>query len=290
MHRYYPQWSVEEYHQAPMISSGSLKAFISGGPYKYWNQYIAGNRNHKDSKALSFGSAFHLAMSIPDWERHIWETPIKITDTDFTDEWRKRWFATKTKATLKHGEDISLRFAPHRDYLEIARKRASSEGKLCVEWGDTNRIQQMKNAVLANPQSRRFVDRGLDAEKPCVLEEGDIKSKALADLVVSPDELLDFKTCVETTKSSFINRAYKLGYHLQAAHYCHVFGAKEFYICSITKEAPYEAMFYRIPRHELEKARETCASARSKIALCAATGSWHSEGWGTMNNLESEYF
>ena len=82
---------------------------------------------------------------------------------------------------------------------------------------------------------------------------------------------------------------FKYGYHFQAAHYCDVFEAKQFFIIAVRNFEPYETMVYEVPPALIEEAREINHDTLRQIRDCRELGTWHSPNWGKVITLEKDY-
>jgi len=102
--------------------------------------------------------------------------------------------------------------------------------------------------------------------------------------------LVDFKTTRCADSPAFMKEAiFKYGYHFQAAHYCDVFEANQFFIIAVRNFEPYETMVYEVPPALIEEAREINHDTLRQIRDCRELGTWHSPRWGRVITLEKDY-
>jgi exodeoxyribonuclease VIII len=175
--------------------------------------YLEGGK--EDSKALSFGKAFHTMVLEPN----------KLDDTIAV-------FEGKTRRG-KVWDDFSME---HSDKVIISSS----------EW-DT--LTSMYNVILKNNAATEFLSQ---SQKECVniWQEGltNLKCKGKADCVIDTGSgkiLIDIKTTADASLDVFRRSCWKYGYDRQAAWYLDGFNATEFWFIVIEKTAPYRIGIYK---------------------------------------------
>ena len=157
---------------------------------------------------------------------------------------------------------------------------------------EVDQVLQMCTTAVENGAANDLMNmKGLIPEAVAVNIVWNVEVKAMSDLY-HPDNnvLVDFKTTRCADSSAFMKEAiFKYGYHFQAAHYCDVFEAKQFFIIAVRNFEPYETMVYEVPPALIEEAREINHDTLRQIRDCRELGTWHSPNWGKVITLEKDY-
>jgi hypothetical protein len=224
----------EAYHRGPGLSSTQVKkALISHAVFSH--------KEHKDSDAMAFGRAFHMALLEPE----LYE---------------------KTYV-------LAPRFDAHPN--SKAYKSARQEwallntGKEVIYPDEALAIVGMITAVkchLGYANIPRF-----DAEIMAITTDLDtgLKVKCKADLF--GHAIIDFKTTSSGLgPGDFLNDIIKWRYHVSAAFYqdiiCNITGERlPFIVVPVTKKEPYECEYYRLSDEILEEGRKLYKAALRRI-------------------------
>lgn len=288
---------MTEYHEYPAISSGFLRSFNTEGPWVAYHRYVKKELEKHDSDAMSFGRAFHLAMSDPtDWLNQLHIIPTEIENDHEREQVIKAWGSkSHGKGKMDVGTPINKGTNTHKAYLQLHKDHAEENEMEFISEDDIQTVIHAVGSVYDNTAAKEYVGQGGMPEKAGTIEEKatGLKLKALADLYL-PDGhekvIVDFKTTRHSCANTFLRDAWKRGYNCQAAHYLEVFGADRFVIISVRNAVPYEAMVYSFSRGDeiITEAIETNRRALEGIADCYDHDSWHTILWGSEIEFQSE--
>jgi len=284
--------TIDEYHAAVAISSGGIRCFVKDGPPTYYERYVARTMVSPDSDAKRNGRALHLFCQWPDtWDEHLAVVPSRLRDDDILAQVREEYGKKRSSVSLDPGTEINLRSPAHRAYKEAYVAKAEANGKEFVSEEELGTLKRQFDSIWENPAARKYLEAGAKTEVPHfgVEQATGMAVKALCDIDMAPEVIVDFKTTRMSTSDMFVRDAIDKGYPFQAAWYLDVIGAAKFVIISVRNAPPYESMVYRVPEHRIDQARRSNDSVLSQIAACHATDSWHSLGYGQEIDLEYEF-
>jgi len=117
------------------------------------------------------------------------------------------------------------------------------------------------------------------AEQTCVKELiGGIKIKGRIDLMVwdsnNETSIIDLKTTQDASPAAFARDVVNFKYHLQAAWYMRLTGAKKFYIVAQEKDLPCANRVYTLDEAALAEGNRLMDEAIALYAQCIAFDSW----------------
>lgn len=179
-----------EYRKKEGISSSDLKRMMKS--MAHW-KYYHDNPDDSDTEALQFGRAYHKLMLEPD---------------DFDNEFA---VSPKFDRRTKEGKAAAEEFA----------KKA--EGKEVINEETYQKLLEMQKALYATPfvkllikgeHEKSFFWKDKETGIPCKCRPdsfGQIKDQYVA---------VDLKTTKDAETDHFMRDALKLGYDIQACHYC----------------------------------------------------------------------
>lgn len=101
--------------------------------------------------------------------------------------------------------------------------------------------------------------------------------KGRPDLVLEfPDRtvVIDVKTTQDASPKAFAKDVSKFKYHLQAAWYMQLTGAKEFYFVAVEKQAPYAHAVYRLDDDAIEHGKTLMSAAVALFGECNLYQKW----------------
>lgn len=306
--RQWPQMTFEEYHAADGVSSGALKAFAKDGPLAWWQQYVAGRTERKDTVAMRLGRAFHMAMSDPAGYQQ-WYTRIPSTyhDDDILEDVVSRLDSRGSHSKAQRptpGEPINNRTDAGRMYLAGVKTRAELNGREFLTDLDIELVDRQVAAVWDNTACRDYLSEGGFPERACLWEcpESGLAVKALADFdMPDSDTYIEFKTSLAPNPYQFIQREWsKLGYGHQVAHYRYVLGRANSIVITVTSRLStsavnppcVEALLYNVPRAFVEMEHEKNLAHLQQMAQLwrqvegaeldsdGIPDIFHNEGWG----------
>ena len=266
--------SSAEYFARPEVNNSSMKCFRQAGPWSYYHKCECRSISEpKRSDAMRIGSLFHKHMEcLTLGEQLIDHCHVLPAEMD--------------------GEPINNRKPAHREYLSTFKEDAENSNTVWATEAEVYQVLQMCETAVNNGAAKDLMSNaGAWPESVAVNRIEDVDVKAMSDLYHPVDGVLvDFKTTRCADSSAFTREAiFKYGYHFQAAHYCDVFEAKQFFIIAVRNFEPYETMVYEVPPALIEEAREINHETLRQIRDCRELGTWHSPGWGKVITLEKDY-
>lgn len=203
------------------LSYSSLKEFMKSPAH-----FIAyKNRVYKESPAMRLGTAVHAALLEPDKFKSDYDTtPLRKGTKAYKElDGSKIWLNSSDWATVQ-GIKRKLKLN-----VEAADLLATCELREVEVKGDINGIP-----------FRGFVDATYRVflNAPADYKEQDI--------------IIDIKTTQDASPEGFARSVYNYSYHLQAAIYTELTGAKQFYIIAIESSSPYSVVIYNLSQDALD--------------------------------------
>ena len=179
------------------LSSSSLKK-LNEGPLTY---ELSLKKNDNSNQALRDGRLIHMCLLEPE----------KINDLIITD-------GTKAKKEFKEATAL------HGDHMVYTQSEMDN-----AYW--------ISEAVKSNDEAD-FLLHGTEREVPAIEEIDGIAFRAKADAIDrNAGHIIDLKTTsIPVSERSFRSSANNFMYNLQAALYCHIFGATQFTFLVVHKE------------------------------------------------------
>ncbi len=233
----------EPYHAGPGLSSSDLKnALISYGYYK------AQKLGHRDSPAMAFGRAVHVAVLEPELFDKMYVTEI-VAD--------KR---------TKEGKEI------------FAAWEAERNGRESVSLSDLVKINVIRDAVHKHPLWPSL--KGYQAEIMGTYSCPDTGLHLKCKMDLFGATIIDLKTTECARASEFRYSSNKFGYHTSAAFYQDVIqkitGEKPRFIhLVVEKSPPYGVAFYEMSEEFLAEGRKLYKAGLQVIEIgreCEARG------------------
>lgn len=116
------------------------------------------------------------------------------------------------------------------------------------------------------------------AEQTFVKDVGNVKIKGRIDLMLwdsnNETSIVDLKTTQDASPAAFARDVVNFKYHLQAAWYMRLTGAKKFYIVAQEKELPCANRVYTLDEAALAEGNRLMDEALALYAQCVAFDSW----------------
>ncbi len=237
-----------------------LKVILES-PKRYKAEFIDKTLQRKETKALSFGSAIHLALLEPKkfLSRYAVEPDVR-RNTNVYKDWKEGVLAIDPSAILLSQEDMDI-------------------------------LKGMIDAVAAHPRASTMLRNGipersiyqevpiLDPTSAAVLNH--VQAKARPDWLHENGDIIDLKTCLDVAYRAFCRQMFELGYHLSAAFHREVvdleFGKKDrqfWWIC-LEKKPPYEVAVYRADDAVMDRGEGDWRKAVYRYQSCVANNNWH---------------
>lgn len=239
--------SRKEYEELKALNySGAKQILISPSHYQAWLK-----AEQEDTPALRFGRLVHLASLEP----QVFDRTVRVMP--------------ECDRRTKEGKAIFEAFAATLRPDEESIKKDEMDKVLAVAESAQAGIEKVCSGV----EGARLVEHTYTG----TYEGTPIKGRP--DLVVAGSDstiVLDVKTTTDASPKAFARDLYNFKYHLQAAWYCRLTGAKEFFFIAVEKEPPYAFAIYRLDEEGLELGRKLMASACLTYRECTLFGAWPS--------------
>ncbi len=245
--------TLEQYHRNPAIGSSMLKKILES-PKRYKAEFIDKKIVRKETAALNFGSAIHLALLEPQifLKRYAVEPDVR-RNTNVYKDWRDAVLASDPNAVI-------------------------------VSQDDMDNLQGMIESVLEHPKVSAMLRKGVPEQsiyQEVQVENGVIAAKVRPDWLHENGDIIDLKSCRDAGFSEFRRQAYELDYHVSAAFYHHVveleYGKKdgrEFWYVALEKTCPWDVAIYRANDLHLGRGEADWRKAVWLYNQCVATGKW----------------
>ena len=239
--------SRTEYNELKSLNySGAKQILVSPSHYQAWLK-----AEQEDTPALRFGRLVHLASLEP----QVFDRTVRVMpECDRRTKEGKAIFEAFS-ATLRADEECIKKDEMDK-VLAVAESAQAGIEKIC---GGVEGARLVENTYIGTHEGTPI--------------------KGRPDLVVAGSErsiVLDVKTTQDASPKAFARDVYNYKYFLQAAWYCKLTGAKEFYFIAVEKEPPYAFAIYRLDEEGLELGRKLMTSACLTYRECNNFGAWPS--------------
>jgi hypothetical protein len=240
-----------KYRAIDAVNISSLKE-MDHSPKRY--QYRLDHP--KESKALTFGNAGHVAVLEP--SRFMRDYAV----------WGERTKSGKLRP--RNGKTYDA-------FVE------ASAGKTILTEDEFNAAVELRDAVRGEPKALRYLKRGEPEVSMLWVDPGtQLLCKGREDwitVVDGCDVLVGLKTARDIRPIPFGNAAANLGYHLQWAYYfdgyVRITGRKPRLVEIVVENAPpYDVAVYRIQDDVIEVGRSDYQQHMLRLVDCRASGEW----------------
>lgn len=242
--------SNAEYRSREGISSSDLKKMMkSMATYKWYKD----NPEDSDSQALLFGRFYHKFIL----ENDCWEDEFAVAP--YCDK--------RTKA----GKEAWEQFCKE------------NEGKDIVTQQDYETVVAMREAFMKTPFAPFLIKGEHEKSFFWTDEKTGVPCKCRPDSIVKIKEqyvCIDLKTTTNAETDAFMKQSYKLGYDLQAEHYCqglkHIYGEDfKFIFIAQEKTEPYLCNVLEADEYFMQSGKELRNMLLEQYDDCCRTGNWY---------------
>lgn len=162
-----------------------------------------------------------------------------------------------------------------------------SDGKALLDDDGMSRVREMAAAVQDDKAAAallRSVDYAEESIRWTDRSTG-MQCKCRPDGLIAGDQpiVIDLKTAANPSRGSFGRRAFDLGYHRQAAHYCDGVACKtdsliypDHIFIVVGNLAPFDCFCYRFDNDALDLGHRQNLTALAHLAKCMASSNWRS--------------
>ena len=218
--------SDEVYYSDYSFVTNSQLGLIKKSPATY--QHYRDNPSDRPvTKALNFGSAFHMCMLEYD----------------------------KYKEQVVVEPDVNKRTKAGKE--EYQKFLSMHKGMTIISKDEHESLEGMRNRLNSSIEAMEMLSGGV-AEQVNIWNDPDmnVPCKGKADYWNKDRNILvDIKTTSDASPDGFRSSAYKYGYDRQASFYLDGFGADQFWFIVIEKSAPYNMAIYSCSDEFLEEGR-----------------------------------
>lgn len=252
------QETLEQYHANAAVGSSMLKVILES-PKRYKAQFIDKTIESKESAALRFGSAIHLALLEPKAfkERYAIEPDLR-RNTNLYKEWKQ--------------------------HVQEATPNA-----IIVSQSEMDNLLGMIDSVLSHTDASAMLRKGVAehsvyCDVPVEVEVGGeivtVKGKARPDFLHENGDLVEVKSCRDAGFRKFRNTVWEYRYDVSAAYHRELvemhYGRRNrnFWWIALEKEPPYEVAVYRANDMVLDRGEADFRKALWRLATCTRSGQW----------------
>lgn len=236
-----------------------LKVMLES-PKRYKAQFIDKTIAWKETAALQFGTAIHLALLEPTvfLTRYRVEPELRRNTTNYK-EWKEAVLIDNPHAVIVSQEQMDAINGMVESIM--AHKEAS--------------------AMLRKGIPERSIYQDVRVEDPVTGQVTVIPGKARTDWLHENGDLIDLKTTRDCAFGAFRRQLYELGYHTSAAYHRHLVelelgrrDSRYFWWIALEKEPPYEVAVYRANDMVLDRGESDWRKAVWRLGQCQASGVW----------------
>lgn len=247
----YTDWSNEEYHDHPAISSTDVK-MVASKTLHHWRGHV-----RVDKPAFDLGTAVHAMLLEPELD-----LVVRGPDSRRGKDWTETVAKNEGKTVLPSGE------------YDEAKKMADSV---------------MRHKIAGNMLNAP--DLLCEASFICIEPDIAISVKCRPDgLLRGSGVVFDIKTCQDASPRGFEKDLRNYGYDLQAAFYMHVLRLEGihcpgFYFICVEKTAPYAVAIHTLSPEYLKHAHHRMMATLAQIAEAERTEEF-TTGWPEINVID----
>jgi hypothetical protein len=254
----------EEYNAIPGIRRSSLHK-MAQSPMHYKH---ALTEAHKDSPALAFGRALHMAVLEPELFEKSYAVAPSISK------------ATKAGRTA----------------WELFE--ADAAGREIITQADYDKVLEMRESIMANPLAAELLSGAHEQACYWVDDMTGLACKVKLDAVLDIGDRIvvaDIKTCTDASTEAFMRDAVKHGYDFQSGMYTEgvaVDTGKEadFVFIAIEKQPPYAVNVLAADKCFVLRGKDLFREYLGKVAECEASGVWWQYNADGINELKLPYY
>lgn len=247
----------DSYHSTSALSSTGLREFAKSPAH--YQAYL--KRSKAPSKAMAFGSGFHVLIGEPElFSKRYVKAPAGID------------------RRTKQGKDDWSKFV------------ADNAGKITLTDDEWETMNGMLNSILANKTALSLLANG-KAEQSIFWKDvaTGVLCKCRPDYLRDDGIVVDLKTTEDASLKGFQKSISNYGYHMQSAWYLdgvsHAFNEPmtDFVHLVVEKSPPYGVALYTLDDGSLQKAREDISKILVQFAECNSKNEWPSYGSDIQN-------
>jgi len=233
-----------DYQTVPGLNySGAKHILVSPAHYQAW---LTAEREETD--ALRIGRLVHLASLEP----------------------------TKFDARVRVMPECDRRTKEGKGIYE-AFVATLKEGEETIKQKEMETVLSIAESAQAGIEKIATGEHARKVEFIYTQKFGGIQIKGRPDLVLDYGDrtvVIDVKTTQDASPKAFAKDVANFKYHLQAAWYMQLTGAKEFYFVAVEKNPPFAHAVYKLDEAAIEAGRALMVSACALYGDCNLYGTW----------------
>lgn len=266
----------DEYHASDAISCSGLKEILRKSPRHYAYKYREGGQ--KETKALNFGKAAHMALLEP--ERfdvtYVVEPQASRATIDGCKTLLGFWEKFNTDGGF-YGFPDKPKINDFKAYIDYIKSRFDGE---VVSYKDMEIINGIADAIKAKPVTHKILSMEGKREVTLFWDEQGIQCRARLDLLATKGLIADFKTTTNASPEGFQRQAYNYDYHMQAYWYQRGWQrltgeTLPFLFIPAEKEPPHCVAAYQADKDMLDLGAIDCVKALGIYEQCLEQGTFH---------------
>lgn len=263
---------IDLYHSHPAVSRSGLMLLLRS-PQHYWWEYLSGQAEKKDTKALRIGHAFHtLVLEPATFDQRAVVVPEGAPKKPSVTQLNAKNPSADTVAAINWWNQYN----------------AYAAGKLQLSQEEFDGMQRMAQSLRNQPASDKVLVASGKIESSFFWydEEFGVHVKARPDYYRNDGIVLDLKTCADASRHAFEKSIADYGYDVQA--YMQMEGVRRvtgrkpeaFVFACVEKDGPNAVAFYTADKDMLDCGEYRYREAMTKFAECQRSGVW--PGYGSM--------
>lgn len=189
----------------------------------------------------------------------------------------------------------ALTLEPHRepDDVCVVSPYPDFRTKEAKEWRDTQtlpvfkseaieRLRECRKAILTHPRAGWIMQQSETGTREVSVWKHHGRTglllKGRLDIIFQGEDnriaIADLKKCQNSSRDGFTKSLAERMYNVQAAFYCDIIGASDFYFIAIEEDAPFEVAVHKLSDEDLDLGRQVYERLLDKLVECRAKNRW----------------
>jgi hypothetical protein len=275
-------WTFERYlADRQFVSRSALEDLRVRGPAYYRAKYIDRGIANRSTPAMALGTMVHTKLLEPDE----WTSNLFI--------WDELPRPAGANGKAKKGSDEKNAYATwkaNESQWNAERDHAIASSMTVIDRETNDKVNRMAHSVASHPFGEQMFVPGEGNNETTILwhhPDTGVLIRVRLDRMVPIDEesfsIVDLKSTIDPSPTSFGKSIVKYGYHTQGALYTDAVSALypgfEFHyvIAAVRNEPPHEAAFYELPAVAIDLGRARYTKALAELVRCRETNDWSAE-------------
>jgi len=252
--------SRKEYDAIEALSQSDLKTILKS-PLHFTKR----KEMRKETDAMAFGTAFHLAVLEPQ-------------------EFKRRYIVLPSEID---GKPVNKRLKAHKEWIE--NYKIENSDKICLDDDDMEKITGMLNS-LASHETAMMLLTGGESEVSTTWDYRGHKCKGTIDKWHDKHELfgptlVELKTARDASSEEFGRETYNRLYDFQLAYYSEAVKPNRVFSVVVETSFPYPIAVYDMEQW-LPIGKSRVDKAFDRYEYCQSSGSWNEGYTGSLDLLQ----